>query len=377
MQHMTFKCTWCQGRKCGSGGQLCYLTSAAVSCLHFLSIIPPHQTNLKKIYYLNANRVLYWLCALVCISILIYLIQFPQHHICVKAQMPQPQQCANVSQLFAANQLCIPIPTLGIPIPTLHPHPHSMSDFPLWLPSVPPLPNFHFATIMPTRANEGIWCTYLWCIIINSQLKVLMMPFWLLLPLDGTCDLFFVHLRIATLLLRNVDHSMFFLYKPHSSIPTKLQVENLEPRQVDLCPSTCVDPTATIWLQFLFIDTRGTTGGVVHDVHAIICIDDTTGTSTSQFYQSRPMFNAFLVNVTTGDLGASRFGPIPIFVIRLKTGEPISHPPNLCVSANNVYVTVEREPEFVHMFQNNLCGHITLSFLGSVRQLCLSWWLTN
>ena len=152
-----------------------------------------------------------------------------------------------------------------------------------------------------------------------------------------------------------MDHSTFFLYKPHASIPTDLQVENLEPRQVDLHPSTCVDPTATIWLQFPFIDTKGTTGSVVHDVHAIICIDDIMGTSTSQFYQSRPMFNAFLVNVTTGDLGASRFGPIPIFIIRLKNRESMSHPPDLCVSANNVYATVEQEPEFVCTFQNNLC----------------------
>ena len=67
------------------------------------------------------------------------------------------------------------------------------------------------------------------------------------------------------------------------------------------------------------------------------------------------MFNPFLANVTTRDLGASRYGPIPLFAIRLKAGDHISLPHDRCMAANNVYPSdTEREPEFVRTFQNNL-----------------------
>lgn len=149
------------------------------------------------------------------------------------------------------------------------------------------------SAVMPPRAgptNEP-WFTYLWCIAVNNQLKVLIKPFQLLLPLDSKCDLFFIHLRVAALRLRNLDYLIFFLYKPRSDIPTDLSVENLDTTQVDLSPSTCLNPNAIIWCHFPTVEGNDLPGGLVH---AVICIDDTTGTNTSQFYQSRSMFTVML-----------------------------------------------------------------------------------
>ena len=135
---------------------------------------------------------------------------------------------------------------------------------------------------MPPRAaaaNEP-HCTFLWCIVINSQLRVLIKPFQLLLPLDCNCDLFFLHLRIAVLQLRNLDHSTFFLHKPRTDIPTDLSVETLNTTQVDLSPSACLHPNDSVRSHFPIVDINNTNGSLVH---AVICIDDAAGTSTSQF----------------------------------------------------------------------------------------------
>ena len=85
--------------------------------------------------------------------------------------------------------------------------------------------------------------------------------------------------------------------------------------------------------------------------------------------------NAFPVNLTPWDLGASRFGPIPLFAIRLKPGDNILLPLDSRMSGNDVYQMTGQEPEFVRTLKNNLHARRYPQF--DEVSICLSWWLTN
>lgn len=56
--------------------------------------------------------------------------------------------------------------------------------------------------------------TYLWCIAINRQHRVLCKPFQLLAPLVEECEIIFVHLRIAIPPLRSQNYAISSIHKP-------------------------------------------------------------------------------------------------------------------------------------------------------------------
>lgn len=124
---------------------------------------------------------------------------------------------------------------------------------------------------------SGTVFTYLWCIVINKERKVLIRPFQLLAPLNSDCDLLFLHLRIAAPSLRSQDLTTFSLHKPCSDIPSDSgQLEELLTTAVDL--SARVDPTSSVQMHFPVVRANA-----IGNVNAVICLN-TQG--TFQFYQS-------------------------------------------------------------------------------------------
>jgi hypothetical protein len=71
------------------------------------------------------------------------------------------------------------------------------------------------------------------CLLIDTELKVLLDPFWLTVPLQGHQGLIFTFLRSATPSLRGVSDSRFSLYEPLAIISSR-KLTRLTEVEVDL-----------------------------------------------------------------------------------------------------------------------------------------------
>lgn len=137
---------------------------------------------------------------------------------------------------------------------------------------------------MPSSTAMDLF-TYLWCIIVNDELKVLIQPFQLLVPRESSCDIFFVHLRIAVPLLRNQEVSTLTLHKPNSVISSEQDtLTQLNNAEVNLGRS--VEPTDQVQHHFPFVSTSGP-----GQVSAIICLNH--GGGKIPYYQLITVFDAF------------------------------------------------------------------------------------
>ena len=129
---------------------------------------------------------------------------------------------------------------------------------------------------MPPKTSN--YHTYLWCIVINDQLQVLIKPFQLVVPQMIECDIIFPHLRIAVPSLRSLN-STYTLHTPHPGIHIRSSepIQNLSETQVDL--DTPVGRQITVENRFPDVDTNE-----IGDINAIICLRNLNG--TVQFYQA-------------------------------------------------------------------------------------------
>jgi len=107
--------------------------------------------------------------------------------------------------------------------------------------------------------------TRLRCILINSELKVLLNHFLLMVPLEEGHEVIFSFLRVAVPSLRGKDDSKFSLYKPLVTI-LSCRLTCLTMTQVDL--STPMEMTSRVKDIFLRTPT-----GSPKDIDAIICVD--------------------------------------------------------------------------------------------------------
>jgi hypothetical protein len=87
--------------------------------------------------------------------------------------------------------------------------------------------------------------TFLWCIAINNRRQVLCKPFQLAAPLNGDCDIIFIHLRIAIPSLRSGENEISSIHKPCRHMMSSEELpEFLDEAHVD--PSTAVTRTALV-----------------------------------------------------------------------------------------------------------------------------------
>ncbi len=104
------------------------------------------------------------------------------------------------------------------------------------------------------------------CILVNSQLEVLLDSFLLMVPLEEDYEVIFSFLRVAALSLRGKDDSKFSLYKPLVTISSG-RLTCLTTSQVDLsAPVKMPSRLKDIFPRMLT--------GSSEDIDAVICVDD-------------------------------------------------------------------------------------------------------
>lgn len=110
------------------------------------------------------------------------------------------------------------------------------------------------------------------CLLINTELKVLLDPFWLIIPRQGHQGLIFTFLKSATPSLRGVSDSRFSLFKPLATISSR-KLTRLTKAEVDLDAPV----ETTFQLGDIFPEAHV---GYSYEVDAIICLDH-SGQGTS------------------------------------------------------------------------------------------------
>ncbi len=126
------------------------------------------------------------------------------------------------------------------------------------------LPPLLLVNTLPTMSLNAI-DVRLHCILINSELKVLLNHFLLMVPLEEGHEVIFSFLRVTVPSLRGKDDLKFSLYKPLVTI-SSCRLTCLTMTQVDL--SAPVEMMSRVKDIFPRMPT-----GSPKDIDAIICVD--------------------------------------------------------------------------------------------------------
>lgn len=107
-----------------------------------------------------------------------------------------------------------------------------------------------FLTVMNATATEHF--TYLRCIAINKDRKVLCEPFQILAQLNDDCAIIFVHLRIAIPLLRSQENNISSIHKPCRDLASSDKMPDILDAS-DIHTTTAVRRGALVQDVFLFV----------------------------------------------------------------------------------------------------------------------------